>query len=110
MCFRLLYLNSACQLFRQITWDIQNETTCKFYLFRLEGLGIRVGLGFRVALRDRDSIDQRIRTTAEVSPLPASFCLGKNLCWRTLGKDPTAAQQHDAIEALQAPDSQIQGC
>ena len=41
-CFGLIYFNSACQLFRQITWKIQNETTYNFYLFYLEGLGFRV--------------------------------------------------------------------
>ena len=41
-CSGLIYLNSACQLFRQITWKTQNETTYKFYSFYLEGLGYRV--------------------------------------------------------------------
>ena len=42
-------LSSACQLFRRITWKIQNETTYNFYLFCLEGLGFGVwGLGYGV--------------------------------------------------------------
>ena len=42
--FGLIYLISVCQLFRQISWKIQIDTTYNFYLFCLEGLG----LGFRV--------------------------------------------------------------
>ena len=40
--FGLIGLNSVCQLFRQIPWKIQNDTTYNFYLFCLEGLGFRV--------------------------------------------------------------------
>ena len=35
--FGLIYLNSVCQLFRQISWKIQTDTTYNFYLFCLEG-------------------------------------------------------------------------
>ena len=40
--FRFKNLNSACQLFRQTTWEIQNDTTYNFCLFCLQGLGFRV--------------------------------------------------------------------
>ena len=44
-----MYSNSACQLFRQIIWEFQRDTTYNFYLLCPDDLGFRVeGLGFGV--------------------------------------------------------------
>ena len=34
--------NSVCQLFRHISWEVQNDTTYSLYSFSLEGVGLRV--------------------------------------------------------------------
>ena len=38
----VFYLRSACELFRQIVWDIHDDTTYNFFYPGLEGLGFRV--------------------------------------------------------------------